>query len=95
VVEGATVRVSLICFDHGGDATASLDGHSVSEIYANLTTGQTDITRRESLLENMNVCFVGVILNGEFELPGILARDFLRSALNVNGRPNSDVFDRP
>jgi type II restriction/modification system DNA methylase subunit YeeA len=92
VVEGAAVRVSLICFDHGGDATASLDGHSVSEIYANLTAGQTDITRRESLHENMNVCFVGVILNGEFELPGILARDFLRSALNVNGRPNSDVL---
>ena len=36
-VEGAAVRVSLVCLDGGGDAPVHLDGTPVAEIYADLT----------------------------------------------------------
>jgi type II restriction/modification system DNA methylase subunit YeeA len=40
----------------------------------------------------MHVCFVGVILNGNFEITGDLAREFLCCPDNVNGRSNADVI---
>jgi type II restriction/modification system DNA methylase subunit YeeA len=91
VVDGAAVRVSLIAFDCGGKSPVRLDGFSVPVIHSNLTAGN-NITRRIPLSENMHVCFVGVILNGNFEITGDLAREFLCSPDNVNGRSNADVI---
>ena len=59
VIDGAAVRVSLICFSRGGDEFVSgvrLDGESVDEIYTDLTArrGATgvDLTRARRLAEN-------------------------------------------
>jgi type II restriction/modification system DNA methylase subunit YeeA len=92
VVDGAALRVSLVGFDSGGDTPVRLDGQIVPAIHSNLRAGQSNIMRRIPLSENMSVCFVGVILNGEFEIPGALARELLSCPDNVNGRPNADVI---
>ncbi|WP_210267748.1 class I SAM-dependent DNA methyltransferase [Rhizobium ruizarguesonis] len=92
VVDGAAVRVSLVSFDRGGDTPVKLDNKDVSAIHPNLTAGQNNVTRRTTLAENTGVCFVGVILNGSFEISGNQARNLLTRPLNVNGKPNSDVI---
>ena len=91
-VEGAEVRVSIVCFSKGLNSAAKLDGKSVNHIHANLTSSSFDITQARVLRENAAISFVGVILNGEFEVEPTLAREWLRAPTNVNGRPNSDVL---
>lgn len=92
VVDGAAVRVSIVCFDKAGDSPVRLDGELCSLIRPNLTCAAVDLTQRQTLPENLGVCFVGVILNGNFELTGDRAREMLSAPQNVNGRPNSDVI---
>lgn len=93
VVEGAAVRVSIISFSREQDGSPiMLNGSAVTAISSDLAARSTDVTGRQKLDENMRVCFVGVILNGDFELPDDEARRLLRLPLNVNGRPNSDVI---
>ena len=92
VVDGASVRVSLVAFDKSGDTQVRLDGQPVAEIHGNLTAGRNNVTKRSPLAQNMGVCFVGVILNGQFEIPGTLARALATAPDNVNGRPNTDVI---
>jgi type II restriction/modification system DNA methylase subunit YeeA len=93
VIKGAAVRVSLVCFDADKAGPPSrLDGNSVGRVNADLTSSGVDLTLRRQLRENANVCFVGVILNGDFAIDGQIARRWLCEPLNVNGRPNSDVL---
>lgn len=98
VNEGAAVRVSLVCFDSGeGDAAVLLDGQPVAEIYADLKGRQeggadADITIARPLAENAGRSFFGLCLAGAFDVPGELARQWLRLPTNPNGRPNSDVL---
>jgi len=51
-VEGAAVRVSLICFAKDRAPTAKLNDQSVDRIYANLTARAFDITRAVALSTN-------------------------------------------
>jgi len=90
VVEGAAVRVSLICFD-AATGSARLDGRSVPAIHSDLTH-ETDLTGAYPLSENANLCFQGTIKSGPFEIPGDVARKWLTAPLNPNLRPNSDVI---
>jgi type II restriction/modification system DNA methylase subunit YeeA len=91
VVDGAAVRVSLICFGQGDDPLC-LDGGSVAQINSDLTAGATDLTKARRLAENQNVAFMGDTKGGAFDVPGSLARAWLRMPMNPNGRPNSDVL---
>jgi type II restriction/modification system DNA methylase subunit YeeA len=93
-VEGAAVRVSLICFAGPLDATPSqLNGHAVSEIFADLTgRNGVDLTAACTLLENRGIAFMGDTKGGAFDIPGDMARRWLLLPSNVNGRPNSDVL---
>ena len=93
IVEGADVRVSLICFA-GSDAglTVRLDGEDSSRINADLTAGSLDFTRVAPLRMNSGVAFQGDIKRGPFDIPGDLAREWLRLPANPNGRPNADVL---
>ena len=91
-IDGADVRVSLVCFTKERELQTRLNGRSVNTIYADLTGRSFDITRSRALHENKNVSYVGVILNGEFEVQAKLAREWLLEPLNVNGRPNSEVM---
>lgn len=91
VNDGAAVRVSLVCFGAVED-TAHLNGHSVSRIHADLSGGEAlDLTAAESLLENTGVAFQGPVKVGSFDIPGELARRWLRHP-NVNGKSNANVL---
>lgn len=94
VLDGAAVRVSLVCFsgkEYARTVQPTLDGKTVAEIYSDLTAGKSDLTKAYSLKENAHFGFNGISKKGAFEIRGSLAREWLRAPLNPNGRPNSDV----
>ena len=99
VIDGAAVRVSLVCFSEAGGELAPdcrLDGETVDEIYTDLTArrGQVgiDLTRARRLASNADMAFMGDTKGGPFDVAGDLARKWLREPANPNGRPNSDVL---
>jgi type II restriction/modification system DNA methylase subunit YeeA len=93
-VEGAAVRVSLVCFTTPALAgPRRLDGAIVERIHADLTGADgIDLTRAAVLVENRGVAFMGDTKGGAFDVPGDLARAWLRLPSNTNGRPNADVL---
>jgi type II restriction/modification system DNA methylase subunit YeeA len=91
-VEGAAVRVSLLCFAHGPVNDAMLDGREVERINADLTGAASDLTKAARLRENSGIAFMGDTKGGAFDVPGKLAREWLKLPLNPNGRPNADVL---
>ena len=93
VVDGAAVRVSLICFAHkDAELAASLDGKDTDRINTDLTAGALDLTQAVPLSTNTGVAFQGDIKRGPFDISGDQAREWLRLPANPNGRPNSDVL---
>ena len=99
VIDGAAVRVSLVCFSGADDGVAAdrrLDGETVDEVYTDLTARRgeagLDLTRAGRLTRNAGVAFMGDTKGGPFDVPGALAREWLREPANPNGRPNSDVL---
>lgn len=91
VIDGAAVRVSLICFGQGTE-TSVLDGHSTSQINADLTAGALDLTKAKRLDENLGVSFMGDTKGGAFDIPGKLARAWLQLPINPNSRANGEVL---
>jgi type II restriction/modification system DNA methylase subunit YeeA len=92
VVDGAAVRVSIVCF--GTDAAKPrqrLNGQPVSAIHADLSGGFLDLTSAKRLSENAGVCFQGPVKVGAFDIAGCQARNWLQLPLNPNGRSNADV----
>ena len=99
VIDGAAVRVSLICFSRAGDESAAstrLDGVAVEEIYTDLTARRdgigVDLTNARRLAENDGAAFMGDTKGGPFDTPGDLAREWLCLPTNPNGRTNADVL---
>ena len=95
VIDGAAVRVSLVCFAASDDESASerrLDGERVDAVHADLTAG-VDLTRAQRLYRNRGIAFMGDTKSGSFDVPGALAREWLQAPTNPNGRPNSDVLE--
>ncbi len=93
VVDGAAVRVSLICFageDNG--LPTKLNGENVPRINADLTSGVVDLTQASRLPQNVGVAFMGDTKGGPFDIPGEQAREWLHLPTNSNGRANSDVL---
>ncbi|ALG66932.1 class I SAM-dependent DNA methyltransferase [Beggiatoa leptomitoformis] len=98
--EGAAVRVSLVCFTSPEKQQfypiTTLDNQVTSEIYSDLTTPNTaqtlDLTKAKPLAENASVAFQGTIKVGAFDIAGDLAREWVKSSFNPNGKPNSDVL---
>jgi len=92
VVDGAAVRVSLICFARETPSEGvRLDGRPVQRLNADLTES-IDLTAAQRLGENRGIAFMGDTKGGAFDVPGDLARQWLQLPLNPNGRPNSDVL---
>ena len=94
VIDGAAVRVSLVCSSQADDESRQecrLDGEVVDEIHTDLTTG-IDLTKAQCLPRNAGIAFMGDTKGGPFDVPGDLAREWLRAPANPNGRPNSDVL---
>ena len=100
VIDGAAVRVSLICFSRAGDESVSgarLDGQPVDEIYSDLTARRgragVDLTGVGRLPENVGVAFMGDTKGGPFDIGGDQAREWLGLPANPNGRTNADVLN--
>ena len=91
-LEGAAVRVSLVCWDRERVNQPSLDGLPVAAIHADLSGGGADLTMARRLPQNAGVAFMGDTKGGAFDIPGALARTWLLLPTNANGRPNSDVL---
>jgi type II restriction/modification system DNA methylase subunit YeeA len=77
IVEGAAVRVALICFTSPG---------------SNDLTKTDEAGSARTLIENRNVSFIGTQKNGPFDVPGELARSWLKLPVNPNGKSNADVL---
>ena len=90
MLDGAAVRVSIVCFDDGTQDDKELDDQSVTAINANLTAG-VDITKARRLSENAGRSFIGDMKKGKFEIDAETAAKMLEVTGNPNGRPNSDV----
>ena len=92
MLDGAAVRVSLVCFARSFVGPALLDGAEVVTIYPDLTAGQADLTTARPLAENQGIAFSGVTKKGAFEVLGGTARSWLNKPRNPNGQPNADVL---
>jgi hypothetical protein len=104
VNDGAAVRVSMVCFGHAAQ-TPQLGGREVKDITADLSDGGlADLTATRSLLENTAASFEGTKKYGDFDIPGDMARQWLRlpnphglsSALVIRPwRNGQDLTKRP
>ena len=93
VVDGAAVRVSLVCFGRQGtEADNRLNGTRTSHINADLTAAGADLTTARRLAGNRSAAFIGGMKKGSFDIPGDLARTWLRMPANPNDRTNADVL---
>lgn len=94
IVDGAAIRVSLICFDCMRGQSARLDGVEVNQINSDLTTfgGGLDLSKALKLSENRACSFQGISKVGSFEIDGTLARNMLMMPTNPNGIKNADVL---
>jgi type II restriction/modification system DNA methylase subunit YeeA len=92
VVDGAAVRVSLVCFGHDFCGPLHLDGNEVAVINADLTATKCDITKARKLRENRGVSFLGIQKSGPLDVPGDLARKWIGLPVNANNKPNSDIL---
>jgi type II restriction/modification system DNA methylase subunit YeeA len=91
VLNGATVHVAMIGFDNGIEQTHILNGDVVNSINSDLTTS-LDLTKAETLQENLGLSFAGTKKYGPFDIDDTLAQKFLSAKGNPNKRPNSDVI---
>ena len=93
VLDGAAVRVALVCFtSEDTQLSMRLNGDGVSRINADLTAGTVDLTKVEKLPTNQEACFRCDEKGGAFDILGDLAREWLKLPANPNRRPNSDVL---
>jgi type II restriction/modification system DNA methylase subunit YeeA len=92
-VDGASVRVSMVCFDQSNFGAVNFNENKVTKILANLTANDDghDTTKSLQLTENIRTAFVGGQKDGKFDMAGQEARALLAAPLNPNGRPDSDV----
>jgi type II restriction/modification system DNA methylase subunit YeeA len=90
-VDGAAVRVSLICFAKESEQK-KLDGEIRLQINSDLTFSEYDLTQSLRLTENRNVCFEGGQKYGDFDLSGQEARELLIAPMNPNGQSNAKVL---
>lgn len=97
--DGAAVRVSLVAFSAAvAENGVWLDGQQVGRINSDLTASEAgsdvhiDLSQAQPLPGNAKTAFNGIQKTGAFDIPGELAREWLRLPANPNGRPNADVL---
>lgn len=93
VVDGAAVRVAIVCYcapELAGDDVV-LNGTPVRSINPNLTTG-TDLSSALPLVQNRGRSMLGIQKSGPFDVDGDTARRWLQLPANPNGQGNSEVL---
>lgn len=91
-LDGAAVRVSLVCWGRERSGAPFLDGVPVTTIHSDLTAGAADLTTARQLPHNARVAFQGSKKVGPFEVSGEVCRKWLQMPKNPNGRSNADVL---
>ncbi len=91
VVDGANVRVSIVCFGQSENRHL-LDGIEVDAINSDLTSAHFDTTTSKPLMANVGLSFQGPVLVGEFDVSRAIAEKWLSAPKNPNNRANSDVL---
>lgn len=97
VVDGASVRVSLVCFGQtSAQEKYKLNGREVAKILSDLVSGDdnpgTYNGSVEKLRENAGFAFQGIKRVGRFEIPRDEAVAWVALPVNPNGRKNTDVL---
>ena len=92
VLDGATVHISVVCFDDGSEDARMLNGEVASQINIDLTAG-VDLTLAKRLQENRDIAFRGIDKIGEFDIDEATAISMMGQS-NPDGRSNSDVIKR-
>lgn len=93
VVDGASVRVSIVCFSALNEhSQLMLDGRPVQRINPDLSPSEANVIEARKLPENLSVAFIGVQKTGPFDLGSSQARSWLLEPQNTNGRYNADVL---
>ena len=90
VLDGAAVRVSLICLSKTPAPDVALNGNAVASISTNLMSG-ADVTQARMLEANLRLSFTGTKKGGPFDIAPEIARSWLEMPSNANGRTNADV----
>ncbi|HEX3860431.1 MAG TPA: DNA methyltransferase [Stellaceae bacterium] len=92
VIDGAAVRVAIVCFSkQEASNPVKLDGFPVVAISPDLRAGLS-LGEATPLQDNKGISFIGTQKNGPFDISGEVARGLLLAPLNPNGRPNADVI---
>ena len=94
-VEGAAVRVSLVCFSKMRTPLAPrLNGQHVGEILSDLSanSGSYDLTTAKTLSTNLGICNRGVETGGPFEMNHSIFQKLLTEPTNPNGLTNGHVL---
>jgi hypothetical protein len=87
----ATTRIFEAWSGDVGTEPARLDGQVVTGINPDLTTG-LNLTIAHPLRENRDGAFLGIQKSGPFDIPGEVARAWMKEPLNPNGHSNSKVL---
>lgn len=92
-VDGASVRVSLICFQTENDQSAKLDGMDVISIRSDLHSGSIaiDLTNARRLTDTLGRSFIGRQKDGPLDIDGQTARCMIRRGHNPHGRSNAEI----
>ncbi|MBM7323534.1 class I SAM-dependent DNA methyltransferase [Agrobacterium sp. S2] len=90
-VDGADVRVSLVCFEPQKRHHAALDGTQVGGIGSDLKPKLIE-AEPVALNENKGVAGQGTISGGPFEVAPAVARELLTAPINPNGEMNAEVL---
>ncbi len=92
--DGASVRVSLVCFNRIRSSISIVDNFVVHSVTSSLTIGgrsDFDPANLEKLTQNSRCAFQGPVKVGSFDVSGEQARFWIQLPKNTNGRGNSDV----
>jgi type II restriction/modification system DNA methylase subunit YeeA len=88
ILDGAAVRVSLVCFGQKMPAhEVRRNGVAVQRINADLSA-EADFTNARRLSENLGRSFQGPVKVGPFDIAGSIARSWLILPINPNGKSN-------
>jgi len=90
ILEGASVRISMIGFARDAEDDPILNGKTVERIYADLT-GDLDLTQARALSDNRDLTYQGTIKSGAFDIDWREAMRLLASP-TVGQRSNADVL---
>jgi hypothetical protein len=93
VLDGASVRVSMIGYTKQTDEPSVLDGVPVQAINADLSTG-ADLTQAKPLSEMVAMSFQGPVKVGSFDIDCAAARKLMGLPAGTTGRHNCDVLKR-